>query len=44
MWNFEALKRPTMFEVDRYLSFLLDQIDRHVPFRLLRAPFVNVGF
>ncbi|OZC12471.1 hypothetical protein X798_00102 [Onchocerca flexuosa] len=43
MWNFEALNRPTMFEVDRYLGFLLDQIDRHVPFRLLRAPFVNVA-
>ncbi|KAM3720271.1 putative tyrosinase-like protein [Dirofilaria immitis] len=41
MWNFEALKRPTMFEVNHYLGFLLDQIDCSVPFRLLKAPFDN---
>ncbi|CAG9529668.1 unnamed protein product [Cercopithifilaria johnstoni] len=41
MWSFEALKRPTIFEVNRYLGFLLDQIDCHVPFGLLAAPSEN---
>lgn len=44
MWNFEALRRPTIFEVNRYLGFLLDQIDCHVPFELLTAPSDHVGF
>uniref|UniRef100_A0A915Q5D0 receptor protein-tyrosine kinase n=1 Tax=Setaria digitata TaxID=48799 RepID=A0A915Q5D0_9BILA len=38
MWNFEASKRPTIFEVNRYLDFLLDQIDCRVPFGSLTAP------
>ncbi|VIO96265.1 Uncharacterized protein BM_BM2486 [Brugia malayi] len=41
MWNFEALKRPTIFEVNRYLGFLMVQIDCHVPFGLLTAPSDN---
>nr|CDQ02182.1 BMA-KIN-32, isoform d [Brugia malayi] len=43
MWNFEALKRPTIFEVNRYLGFLMVQIDCHVPFGLLTAPSDNVA-
>ncbi|KAL3998181.1 Protein tyrosine kinase family protein [Acanthocheilonema viteae] len=43
MWNFEASRRPTMFEVNRYLGFLLDQIDCHVPFGSLAPPSDNVA-
>ncbi|EFO26761.1 TK/FAK protein kinase [Loa loa] len=41
MWNLEASKRPTIFEINRYLGFLLVQIDCHVPFGLLTAPSDN---
>uniref|UniRef100_A0A0R3RHW8 receptor protein-tyrosine kinase n=1 Tax=Elaeophora elaphi TaxID=1147741 RepID=A0A0R3RHW8_9BILA len=43
MWSFEASKRPTIFEINCYLGFLLVQIDCHVPFGLLSAPSDNVA-
>ncbi|VDM95249.1 unnamed protein product [Thelazia callipaeda] len=43
MWNFEPSERPSMFEVNRYLSSLLDQIDLHLPYESLTAPSYNVA-
>uniref|UniRef100_A0A9J2Q0I7 receptor protein-tyrosine kinase n=1 Tax=Ascaris lumbricoides TaxID=6252 RepID=A0A9J2Q0I7_ASCLU len=38
MWTFDANMRPTIGETNRFLNYLLDQIDCRVPFDQLRAP------
>uniref|UniRef100_A0A915BVR5 receptor protein-tyrosine kinase n=2 Tax=Parascaris univalens TaxID=6257 RepID=A0A915BVR5_PARUN len=38
MWTFDSNMRPTIDETNRFLNYLLDQIDCRVPFDQLRAP------
>ncbi|VDK18450.1 unnamed protein product [Anisakis simplex] len=44
MWAFDPDERPNITETNRFLNYLLDQIDCRVPFSELRAPSKEVGY